>query len=145
MPVYSHILAAIEFHDDGRRVLERACGLAEIFGARLSVLHVVEYLPLDPAGDLISTLPMDSSAERAALARERLELWCRECGVPPGSLHTIIGSITGEILQKAAALSADLIVVGHRPRRGLSALFSHTEEGVVHRAACDVLALHLGD
>ena len=144
MAAYTHILAAVELQDDCKRMLEKAHALARAFQAQLSIVHVVEYLPLDPAGDLISTLPMDSSAERAADARSRLETWCEELGVPVSSLRVVVGGITAEILELAKELKADLIIVGHYPRRGLSALFAHTEEGVVHKAACDVLALHLG-
>lgn len=144
MSGYTHLLAAIEFHEDGKRVLQCAHGLATCFGARLSVLHVVEYLPLDPAGDLISSLPMESSSDRADIARERLLGWCEELGIPGCDLHTQLGSIAGEIVQQAQQLHADLIVIGHRSRRGLSSLFSHIEEGVVHRACCDVLVTHLG-
>ena len=140
----THILAAIELHEDGERVLARARRLADACGAELSVLHVVEYLPLDPAGDLISTLPADTSAERAAQARAQLEAWCASAHVPPNHLHIVLGSITTEILHQAQEIKADLIVVGHYSRRGLSALFSHTEEGVVHKAKCDVLVVHLG-
>jgi universal stress protein A len=144
MAPYTHILAAVELHEDCKRMLEKANSLALTFQARLSIVHVVEYLPLDPAGDLISTLPMDSSAERAADARARLEGWCRELAIPVASLRVAVGGITAEILDLAKEIQADLILVGHYPRRGLSALFAHTEEGVVHKAACDVLALHLG-
>jgi universal stress protein A len=141
--VYRHILAAVETHDEGQPVLARARDLARQFGAALSVLHVVEYLPVDPAGDALLTTPVDLSRERSAQAEARLKEWCQALDIPPGQARVAVGTITAEILRAAQESRADLIVVGHHPRRGLAALFSHTEGGVVQRAPCDVLAVHL--
>ena len=141
--MYRHILAAVETHEDGQPVLARAKALAEKFGARLSVLHVVEYLPVDPAGDALLTTPVDLSRERAAQAEARLKEWCQALSIPSEQARVAVGSITGEILRSAKETGADLIVVGHHPRSGLAALFSHTEGGVVQRSPCDVLAVRL--
>jgi len=140
---YRHILAAVEVQDDGRAVLDRAHGLAQQFGAQLSVLHVVEYLPVDPAGDALLTTPVDLSRERATQAEARLREWCQPLGIPAERARVAVGPVTAEILRAAQEHGADLIVVGHHPRRGLAALFGHTEGGVVTRAPCDVLAVHL--
>ena len=51
--------------------------------------------------------------------------------------------MTPQIQQVAESLKVDLIVLGHHPRHGIAAWFSHTEESVVTRATCDVLALHV--
>ena len=141
--MYRHILAAVEIHDDGQPILARARDLARQFSARLTVLHVVEYLPIDPAGDALLTTPVDLSRERATQAEKRLHEWCQNLGIPNDDARVVIGSITAEILRTAKEAGAELIVVGHHPRRGLAALFSHTEEGVVSRAPCDVLAVRL--
>lgn len=147
MTMYSHILAAVEIsvpgQDDGQAVLTRARDLSRQFGAQLSVLHVVEYLPVDPAGDALLTTPVDLSRERAVQAEARLHEWCRALDIGPERARVAVGSVTAEILRTAQENNVDLIVVGHHPRRGLATLFSHTEEGVVTRAACDVLAVHL--
>lgn len=145
---YSHLLAAVEIssmpgQDDGQAVLMRARDLARQFGAQLSVLHVVEYLPVDPAGDALLTTPVDLSRERAAQAEARLHEWCHTLGIATTRARVAVGSVTAEILRAAKENGVDLIVVGHHPRRGLAALFSHTEEGVVSRAPCDVLAVCL--
>lgn len=141
--MYRHILAAVETHEEGQPVLARARDLARQFGATLSAVHVVEYLPVDPAGDALLTTPVDLSRERATQAEARLREWCEALGIPSDSAKVAVGTITAEILRAAQASGADLIVVGHHPRRGLSALFSHTEGGVVQRAPCDVLAVRL--
>ena len=136
-------MAAVEIQDDGQAVLARAHELAQQFGAQLSVLHVVEYLPVDPAGDALLTTPVDLSRERAAQAEARLREWCQALGIGSNQASVVVGSVTAEILRAAQENHADLIVVGRHPRRGLAALFSHTGEGLVTRAPCDVLAVHL--
>ena len=141
--MYRHILAAVETHEEGQAVLTRARDLSRLFGARLSAVHVVEYLPVDPAGDALLTTPVDLSRERAAQAEARLKDWCRQLEIPAEQARVAVGTITAEILRAAHDAGADLIVVGHHPRRGLAALFSHTDGGVVQRAPCDVLAIHL--
>ena len=145
--MYQHILAAVDIHldghDNGQAILARAHQLAQRFSAQLSVLHVVEYLPVDPAGDALLTTPVDLSRERAVHAEKRLHEWCATLGIPAGRVRVAVGSITAEILRSAQDHQADLIVVGHHPRRGLAALFNHTEVGVVSRAHCDVLAVRL--
>lgn len=143
MAIYNHILTAVEMHDDGERVLVRARDLARAFGARLSVIHVIEYLPVDPAGDALLATPVDLSNERAEHARERLREWSGRHGIESADMTVVIGAITAEILRARDRLAADLVVIGHHPRSGLSALFSHTDDGVLQRAACDVLALNL--
>ena len=141
--MYRHVLAAVETHEDGQAVLTRARDLALQFGARLSAVHVVEYLPVDPAGDALLTTPVDLSRERAAQADARLKEWCKTLEIPADHARVAIGSITAEIVRAAKESGVDLVVVGHHPRSGLAALFSHTEGGVVQRAPCDVLAIHL--
>lgn len=142
--MYQKILAAVEVHDAGQVVLAKACELARQFNAGLSVVHVVEYLPVDPAGDALLTTPVDLSRERAQQAQARLNEWCATLGIAGSQIHVVVGAVTAEILRIARDNSADLIVIGHHPRRGLAALFSHTEEGVVSKAGCDVLAVRLG-
>lgn len=144
MEGYGHILAAVEAREpDGPRVLHHAQGLARTFSAKLSLVHVVEYLPVDPAGDALLATPLDLTHERREQAEAALENWCSQAGIQPAGMWVTVGSITQEILRVREAAGADLIVIGHRSRRGLAALFSSTEDGVMHHASCDVLAMHL--
>lgn len=64
--------------------------------------------------------------------------------MPHAAARVVPGGAVGEILRQSQELKADLIVIGHQQRRGLAALFSHTDESVVHRAPCDVMVLRIG-
>lgn len=141
---YRHLLAAVETQDaEGLRVLRHAKRLADVFGAKLSVVHVVEYMPVDPAGDALLATPLDLTHERREQAEARLQEWCQRDDIDPHDVAVAVGNITEEILYAREQAGADLIVIGHHPRRGIAAWFGGTEDGVLHRAPCDVLAVHL--
>lgn len=139
---YQHILVAAALDAAGETVIRKAQDLARLFGARLSVLHVVEYIPLE-TGEALMAAPPDLSLQLTQQAQSRLHELCQRLGVPAQDAHVGNGSTPREIMRCAQELKADLIVLGHHPRHGLAALFSHTEEDVVQRATCDVLALKL--
>ena len=151
---YQHILAAVAPFEDGETLLSRAQALASAFGAKLSVLHVVEVaVPMTPfvgggglasGGDdlgMINQVEMTDSLLQGA--RERIESLSKKFGISPQDVRIRVGGHAAEIIAAAEEFGADLIVVGHQPHRGWSALFSHTEENVVHRARCDVLSIAL--
>lgn len=139
---YTHLLAAIELDEGGERVLSRARDLAKFFGARLSVIHAVEYLPLD-AGESMIAAPVNLTEQMQQQAREQLHELCKRLDLPPESAIVAPGGVVAEILRLSAELKIDLIIIGHQQRRGLAALFSHTDESVVHHAPCDVLVLNI--
>lgn len=139
---YSHLLAAIELNDSGERVLQRAHDLAQFFNARISVLHAIEYLPMD-AGESIIVAPADLTEQMQQQAREQMRGLCQRIGLSPESAIVAPGGVVAEIVRLSAALNIDLIVIGHQQRRGLASLFSHMDESIVHRAPCDVMVLKI--
>ncbi|MEQ1439607.1 universal stress protein [Fontimonas sp. SYSU GA230001] len=142
MPTYQHLLAAIALDEHGEGVALRAKALAAAFAARLSIVHVVEYIPLE-TGEALMAAPPDLASQLQRQAELRLKDLCERHGLGDAQLRVASGGVAAEIHRAARELGADLIVVGHHPRHGLSALFSHTEEDVVQRARCDVLAVCL--
>lgn len=142
MSVYRHLLVAVSLDGSGPAVLRRATALAQAFGAELSVLHVVEYIPIE-SGELLMTAPIDLTEQLEKQARTQLEALCAEFQIASTAMHTATGPVTQQIQQLAKSLGADLIVLGHHPRHGIAAWFNHTEENVITRADCDVLALRV--
>lgn len=142
MPPYQHLLAAIVFDDAGLAVLDRAHVLAQHFGARLSLLHVIEYTPIE-TGELLMTTPYDVTQQLEEEARGKLLALCRKQNLPEDCAHVSTGTVVTQIEQLVQKQGVDLVIVGHQPRKGLAAWFSHTEDNLVHRAPCDVLALRL--
>lgn len=142
MSTYQHLLAAIALDEHGEGVARRAAALAAQCGARLSVVHVVEYIPLE-TGEALMAAPPDLATQLQQQAEARLRELCARCALHVEAIRVVSGGVAAEINRAAREFDADLIVVGHHPRHGLAALFSHTEEDVVQRARCDVLTVCL--
>ncbi len=140
---YQHVLVPLDLKDNSERVLRAAVSVSERHKARLSVLHVVEYAPIDPGGDIMLPTPMDITDKLAQRAEVDLADICRRCGVNNANRKVIVGSIKGEILRFANDEKADLIVIGNHERHGLAILLNHTEDTLLHEAPCDILAIRI--
>jgi universal stress protein A len=142
MTIYSRILLAVDLHADSIGVGRRARDLAAMMGAELTVLHVVEYVPVEPVGETMMP-PMQLLDELAASARQRLRALCADIGVDADHQRVEVGIIKAEIVRVARAMHSDLIVLGARERHGLSIFVNFTEDTVLHAAPCDVLAVRV--
>lgn len=141
---YSHILCAVDLTDDSPRIISRAQGLAASSRAKLSLIHVVEYIPVDPAGEALLPPPIEVERDLVAGARKRLDALAEAHGVPAEARAVVVGSIKGEIVKAASERGCDLVVLGARGRHGLGALLASTEKSVLVHAPCDVLAVRIG-
>lgn len=141
---YRHVLTPLDLREDSERVLRAAVAVAKRNNARLSVLHVVEYAPIDPGGDILLPTPLDITDKLAERAQADLATLCERCGANGAARKVVVGSIKSEILQAARDDKVDLIVIGNHERHGLAILLNHTEDTVLHEAPCDILAVRLG-
>ena len=142
---YHHILAALSLDEHGPIVLAKAAAFARQQNARLSAIHVVEYVPME-TGEALIAMPADLTQQLTQQARDQLQSLCAQQGLGADAAHVANGAVSREIARCVEELSADLIVVGHHPRRGLLArLFSHTDQDVVQKAPCDVLVVALAN
>jgi universal stress protein A len=139
MSAYKHILVPTDFSDDSRRAAVRAIELGKIFAARLSVLHVVDYLP--PA--FISSQSEHTSApEIVARATAYLAEWASEAGLDDAEQLVSTGPSGKEIANTAKARDVDLIVIGTSGEGGMKRLLGSTTRAVMHDTPCDVLSIH---
>ncbi len=143
MSGYSHVLIAVDLTQDSEAVARRGQELATRFHAKLSLLHVVEFIPVDPAGEALLPPPVDLEGELVQGARQRLEVLCDSLGMQAVPRRVELGSIKAEILRVAAEEQADLLVLGSRGRHGLAVFLGSTEKSILHKAPCDVLAVRL--
>lgn len=143
MDNYKHILLAIDFSDHASKVANRARLLATQNQARLSVIHVVENLPITEA--TYGPIPFDADFTQTLLdeAKSRLGELAATLDVPAERQWLEMGSPKLEIVRIADENAVDLIVVGSHGRHGLALLLGSTANGVLHHAACDVLAVRL--
>lgn len=145
MGTYRHILAAVDFAPEFSEVVARAAALAESEGARLSLIHVVEFLHMDLANELVLPQDLELEAQLVASARRKLaEAADGMKGVQPVTQWVEMGATKQEILRVAEEQGVDLIVIGSHGRHGLARLLGSTANAVLHGAHCDVLAVRVG-
>ncbi len=143
MPVYRRILVVVDLTEDSLVIGRRAQALAGIFAADLELLHVVEFVPVEPMGETLMP-SVQIEGELLERARQRLGALAAELGLSSSAARVEAGNVKSEIVRIARERKADLIVLGSRERHGLSILVNFTEDTVLHAAPCDVLAVRVG-
>ena len=145
MAHYRRILLAIDLTEDSPQIAARARELAATLGAQLEVLHVVEPLPLmvADAPEVMAPAVMQTQDEILRAARKRVAELAAGLGLAESATHVLVGNTQIEIVRAARERNADLIVLGSRERHGLSLLVDFTEDAVLHKAPCDVLAVRV--
>src|ERR1700690_3441685 len=136
------ILVPTDFSDPSNEALAFAMAFASAFGGTLDLVHVAiarSYV-LPPPIDL-ATIPFDmtNTLELAAAGLASEEARVRGAGLRCESA-TLVGRPDSEIVARAAATKANLIVMGTHGRSGLAhALMGSVAEHVVRHAPCPIL------
>ncbi len=138
MAGYAHILVPTDFSKQSEAAAARGAELAKRYGARLSVLHVVDYVP---PGYVRVEVPEASEEKLVARAGKTLADWIKRVGIAPDNAWTEVGSAKRQIIAKAKEQRVDLIVLGSHGQGGLTLLLGSTTNGVMHETPCDVLAV----
>jgi universal stress protein A len=142
MPGYKKVLVLLDLSDDSEQVAIAARDLAAHSNASMLVLHVVEFVPVEPLGEsLMPTAQIED--ELIKRSREKLDALIERLALPRSVGRVESGNTKAEILRVAEEEKADLIVLGSRERHGLAILVNFTEDTVLHAAHCDVLAIRL--
>jgi len=142
MSSYRNVLAVVDLGRDSLAVVRRARELCAGAESRLTLLHVVEFVPAEPLSDaLLPTVQIE--AELVERARARLTALVAEMGPPAARFEVATGNVKAQITGFARDGHHDLIVIGSHERHGLSILVNLTEDTVLHAAPCDVLAVRL--
>jgi len=145
MAVYQRILLAVDLSPDSLLIGQQARALAGALDAELRMIHVVEQmLPVAPIPpDPVVPINVTTQTELIEIAQEQIGKLAQELDVPETRWSVVVGNIKREIVRAATDGKMDLIVIGSRERHGLAFLIKPTEDVVVHRAPCDVLAVRL--
>jgi len=144
MQPYQHILLATDFSEHGETVSEHAKDLADRYQAKLSVLHVVDNLPVtDSIYGPIIPFDVDITEQLLTASREKLNEIGTRLAIPEDRRWVEVGSPKVEIVRVAEEENVDLIVLGTHSRKGLGILLGSTASSVIHHAKCDVLAVRL--
>ena len=142
MHEYRKILLVVDLTEDSVIVGERAKAIAASYQSTIQLLHVVEYVPVEPMGE---TLLPAAQIEEELIERSlvRLKELANTLGLGGSECFVEAGNIKAEIIRVAQEQKVDLIVLGSRERHGLAILLNFTEDTVLHASPCDVLAVRL--
>lgn len=141
---FRSILCAVDFSQDSARALAYAASLAQQAGSRLTIMHVVELMPVnyDP---MVGSFDIEGFHKATvAAARKELQEYAATVTAGTGIVETVLGQGKPykEILREAGERGADLIVAGVHGRSALDRLvFGSTTEHLVRRATCPILTV----
>jgi universal stress protein A len=137
---YKKILVAVDITEGSETIVARGRDIAQRYGADLILLHVVEYVPVEPMGEAL--LPaVQIEGELVERAKKRIAELAAKTGLDKAEQIVHAGNIKVELVRVAQERGVDLIVLGARERHGVSIMFNQTEDTVLHAAPCDVLAV----
>ena len=142
MAGYKKLLVLLDLSEGSEQVAIAGRDLAAYSNAEMLILHVVEFVPVEPLGEsLMPTVQIED--ELIKRARERLGGLITRLALPRAEGRVEAGNTKSEILRVAEEEKPDLIVLGSHERHGLAIMVNFTEDTVLHAAHCDVLAVRL--
>jgi nucleotide-binding universal stress UspA family protein len=139
--MFNSILVPLDLADTdlARPAISTAATLSQNTRGKIRLLNV---MPMTPVM-LAEYVPADFDVQQRQTSEEALAIVARESGVEADRISTAVrqGGIYHEILQEAAAIKADLIVMtSHRPAMRTYFLGSNAGH-VVRYAKCSVLVV----
>lgn len=140
--MYKHILLATDLVDSNQAVIDKAVALAKQWGARLSLVHVIEPLPSYGYAYIGGA---DIESQLISEAKQKVTQLGTTLGIKTEDQHVDIGPTKIEILRIADENQVDLIVCGSHGRHGLAVLLGSTANAILHSANCDVLTVRLSE
>ncbi len=145
MSHYNHILIAIDFSPAADHVLSKALDLARDNEARISLLHVVEYMPPPDylSDSLVNTDWIVEEKVMLEHARDKMQQLAKAHALENVTLEVEIGTPKHVITQFVEQHQCDLVVLGSHGRHGLSLLLGSTANAVLHAMPCDVLTIKM--
>jgi nucleotide-binding universal stress UspA family protein len=138
-----HILLLTDFSADSERAFAPVIEMADLLGARVTLLHVVETAAVRPVGAAIAAaMPVVMQSEREADAQRRLKdlasRFPRDCDVATVLLRG--PDAASESVAWASQHGVDLIAMASHGRSGLRRLvMGSVAESVLRRARLPVL------
>jgi nucleotide-binding universal stress UspA family protein len=139
--VFRTIVVTTDFSANSAVAIEPALAIAERFGSRIVLVHVIEAPATDPEHPAEEAL-----RDLAEISREHLEEYGgREIGTRvPWTPEVVAGPAYLAITELARRHAADLIVVATHGRTGvLHLLLGSVAERVVRTATCPVLTVRV--
>ena len=141
------ILAALEFTEDPRELLQRALSVAKKYEAKIYTLHVIEEMPRQSLYYDAYKVWEDFRDKAVKETIEKMNTYIKELAGDFVDIEPIIevGLSCDKILKMADTLDVDLIIMGHHVRKGMfkHLVSSNNVEKVVRLSTRPVLTFSI--
>lgn len=131
-----HVMCAASFRSHDGSTIRWAAGLANRFGAKLTVVHAI--LPVPP--EMPERYAFTWHEEARWGADERLRTLLVEAQIPADVL-VVEGDAPAALASTAAEKCADVLVLGRDPATSMSGRLGSQSYGIVCHAPCPVICL----
>lgn len=147
MSRYHQILVPVDGSPTSENALDEAIRLAQLSGARLQLIHVVDELgyvtgfepPMNYINDII---PLMRAAGEKLLAHDRKKALDKGVDADCVLIDSAPGRLCDHVASQARRAKADLIVLGSHGRRGIGrVLLGSDAEQIVRHAPVPVLVV----
>lgn len=143
--MYQKILAAIDFSENSRKVMDAALKLASNDPSKIHIIHVVQPVTEGYALNVYTKNFQALEDEACEQASAKLAEFESSDKVPANQLHALVGDRAGEIRRTAGDIGADVIVIGSHGHTGKMRMLGATANKLLHGAHCDILTVHATD
>lgn len=143
------ILAAVDENQSSKEVVKLGADLAEAFGERLAVLHVIPSEGADEHMKALRSVPEFkdiSISDEMARAAEFAETIVKNTPIPIDEdyieIHGKIGDPGDQVVKVASEIDVRYLVIGGRRRSPVGkALFGSTTQSILLSANCPVMTV----
>ncbi len=145
-----NVVTPVDFSDNSKLIAESSAYMAGKFGAAMYLVFVLQNFE-DYSGFFVPqmTLPnlegelLEGAEKKMASFCEELEEFCKKAGVSSVNYKVLKGDVGEKIVEYAAEVGADMIVMGTHGYKGLEKImFGSVADKVVRSAACPVMTIN---
>lgn len=146
MSIYKHILLATDLSAGSTVLAKKAAALAKLHHAKLSIAHIVQYVPLFyDIGTAAIPLDMAVAENIEQEAHKKIKALVKELDLEKPSVWVLSGDKQDEIVKLVEKHHIDLIVAGNHHHHSLHLLFGGSlTETMLHDLLCDIIVVNLG-
>ena len=138
MQHYQNILVPVDFSSASCYALKNADDLSKMIKARLTVLHVVDYIP---PNYVASTIPAKYASGELLVerARQQVDELITDMGLKNCDIVIKPGKAKNIIIHEVAEKNIDLIIMGAHDESMSGFSLGSIANRIIHSASCDVM------
>lgn len=144
MKHYRHVLIASDLKEGSDLIAKKAAEIAEKNQAKLSIVHMLELLPLQFGGfEFAMPIDPDLETELMTKAEQALTQQAENVNIPKENQYLEKGLAQDQLRLLVLTLNVDLLVLGYHQQSGLASMFGATANTLLHQMPCDILVVRI--